>query len=320
VNTSPNLTTNFANHVVGRINAYRDAQQQEIPFEDELAWVQGPLESYPHQSFEDFYAASLATIPPALAAVANPRQVDDNGDGEWDRYTTDAIPNIRSIQDRVAEGMEVELVANPTPNWRIMMNVSQQETIQSNTANLISELAESYVAAVASSRLGEMEQDGRLETDSEAYSVSLLGGLLAPIRGTKALDNTVSNEQREWRVTGVTNYRFFEGALAGFGIGGAIRWEDEAATGYVYQLEPESGVPIPDVTRPYYDDGLFSGDVWVSYNTQLTDKIEWTVQLNVRNLVGESDDIPVRTNPDGQVAVIRIPNPRTIYLSNTFKF
>ena len=320
VNTDPNLTTNFAAHVVGRINAYRDAQQQGIPFANELGLVQGPLENYPHKTFEDFYAASLATIPPALAAVANPRQQDLNGDGEWDQYQTDAIPNIRSTQDRVAEGMEVELVANPTPNWRIMLNVSQQETVQSNTANLIAELAESYVAAVASSRLGETEQDGRLETDSEAYSVSLLGGLLAPIRGTKALDNTVSNEQREWRATAVTNYGFTEGRLAGFGIGGAIRWEDEAATGYVYQLEPESGVPIPDVSRPYLDDGLFSGDLWFSYGKQLTDKIDWNIRLNIRNLVGESDDIPVRTNPDGQVAVIRIPNPRTIYLSNTFKF
>jgi hypothetical protein len=50
------------------------------------------------------------------------------------------------------------------------------------------------------------------------------------------------------------------------------------------------------------------------------DKIDWKIQLNVRNLVGESGDIPVKTNPDGQIAVIRIPNPRTISLSNTFSF
>ena len=321
VNTDPALTTNFANHVVGRINAYRDAQQGGHTWEDELAWVNGPVESYPHKSFEDFYTASLATIPPALAAVANPRQVDDDGDGEWDRYQTDAIPNVQSTQDRVAEGFEVEMVANPTPSWRFMMNISQQETVQSNTASVLSGLAEAYVSAVTSSRLGETEQDGSLGADSEAYSVSLLGGLLAPIRGAKALDNTVSNEQREWRVTGVTNYEFVEGFLDGFGIGGAIRWEDEAATGYVYQLEPESGVPVPDVTRPYFDDGLFSGDLWFSYGKRLMDdKIDWSIRLNIRNLVGESGDIPVKTNPDGRVAVVRIPNPRTIYLSNTFKF
>ncbi|QXD25602.1 TonB-dependent receptor plug domain-containing protein [Opitutia bacterium ISCC 51] len=320
-NTDPALTTNFANHVVGRINAYRDAQQGGFTWADELTWVEGPLESYPHQSFEEFYAASLATIPSELASVANPRPVDDDGDGEWDRYETDSIPNVQSTQDRVAEGFEVELVANFTPNWRMMMNISQQETVQSNTATILAGLAEDYVSAVQSARLGETEQDGSLGADSEAYEVSLLGGLLAPIRGAKALDNTASNEQREWRITGVTNYEFTEGRLDGFGIGGAFRWEDEAATGYVFQLEPESGVPVPDVTRPYFDDGLFSGDLWFTYGQRIwDDKIDWSIRLNIRNLVGESDDIPVKTNPDGQVAVIRIPNPRTVYLSNTFKF
>ena len=38
------------------------------------------------------------------------------------------------------------------------------------------------------------------------------------------------------------------------------------------------------------------------------------------NAFGDDDDIPVKTNPDGQVSVIRIPNPQTIYLSNTFRF
>jgi hypothetical protein len=48
--------------------------------------------------------------------------------------------------------------------------------------------------------------------------------------------------------------------------------------------------------------------------------VDWSIQLNVRNAFGDNDDIPVKTNPDGQVAVIRIPNPRTIYLTNTFRF
>ncbi|MCZ6673279.1 MAG: TonB-dependent receptor plug domain-containing protein [Verrucomicrobia bacterium] len=321
VNTTPALTRNFASHVIGRINAYRESDLEGTSFTEELAVISGTPENFPLKSFDDFYAASLATIPSALASVVNPRQVDTDGDGVWDEYQVDSIPNLQSTQDRLAEGFEFELVANPTPSWRLMVNVSQQETVQTNTATLLAQLAEEYVSAVQSARLGEMEQDGRLEADSEAYEVSLLGGILAPIRGAKALDNTVSNEQREWRITGVTNYQFEEGRLAGFGIGGAIRWEDEAATGYVFFVEPESGVPIPDVTRPYFDDGLFSGDAWISYGKKIMDnKIDWRIQLNVRNLVGESGDIPVKTNPDGQVAVIRIPNPRTIYLSNSFKF
>ena len=85
-------------------------------------------------------------------------------------------------------------------------------------------------------------------------------------------------------------------------------------------LEPDTAVPIPDVTRPFIDDGLFSGDLWLSYEKRILDKIDWKVQLNIRNAIGDDDDIPVKTNPDGQVSVIRIPNPRTISLSNSFSF
>ena len=49
-------------------------------------------------------------------------------------------------------------------------------------------------------------------------------------------------------------------------------------------------------------------------------KIDWKIQFNIRNLLGESSDIPVKTNPDGQIAVVRIPNPRTISITNSFRF
>lgn len=121
------------------------------------------------------------------------------------------------------------------------------------------------------------------------------------------------------RQTGVTSYGFTEGLLSGASIGGAIRWEDEAATGYLYSVVDD--IAGPDGTRPYFDDGLFSGDLWVSYAMKIRDeKVDWKVQLNIRNLIGESDDIPVKTNPDGQIAAIRIQNTKTISLSNTFKF
>jgi len=128
-----------------------------------------------------------------------------------------------------------------------------------------------------------------------------------------ARDGTKTAEQREWRFTGVTNYEFLEGRLKGVEVGGAVRWEDEAATGYVTTFDPNAEVPIPfaDTNRPFLDDGLFSGDLWAAYSRKIWDnKIDWRIQLNIRNAFGDNDDIPVVTNPNGQVAVIRIPNPR----------
>ena len=250
----------------------------------------------------------------------NYREEDTDGDGVWDEIAIDPIPALASIQDRVAKGFELELVASPTSNWRIIGNISQQETLQSNTASVMSAMLEEYNGNLQSARLGEMSRDGSGTVQTRSVNEIWLANQMGSMRTAKALDGTVSNEQREWRYTGVSTYDFNEGALKGAAIGGALRWESKAATGYLLTLEPESGAPIPDVTNPFFDEGLFSGDLWVSYKRRLFDKIDWKIQLNVRNAIGDDDDIPVKTNPDGQVAVIRMPNPRTIYLSNSFRF
>lgn len=321
VDVNAGVSIDLASTILGRINRYRSGELSGVPWGSGiLRWVNGAQGSFPIQSHAAFYAATLGTMPQTLYDVVKPRQVDLNGDGNWDQYESNPIPNVQSTQDRFAKGFELELVANPTPAWRLMLNVSQQKTIQTNTATLLAALMEQYIAKSEAARLDELESDGRLEYDAEPYRIDLRRSL-ARVRTAKALDNTVSNEQREWRITGVSAYKFDRGSLKGFTVGGAVRWESKAATGYVFKVEPSSGVPIPDVRRPHFDDGVYSGDGWIGYESRiLKGKYPWSVQLNVRNLVGESDDIPVKTNPDGQVAVIRIPNPRTISLTTTFGF
>jgi outer membrane receptor protein involved in Fe transport len=316
---------NVASEAIGRINGYRSAELDGQPFSWQLQTVgdgsDAAQAAFPVQSYDSFYTMMENAIPTTLKSIVNPRRVDTDNDGVWDRIDWENIPNLRSFQDRISEGFEVEVVANPTPGWRLMANISQQESMQSNTASVMAKLVEEYNATLQSTRLGELNRspDGTVQVRT-IDSIWLVDGV-APIRAAAALDNTVANEQREWRFSAVSTYRFMEGGLKGFSVGGAARWEDEAATGYVFIVDQESGVPIPDVNRPYYDDGLFSGDLWVSYERKLwDDKVDWKVQLNVRNAFGDNGDIPVKTNPDGQVAVIRIPNPRTIYLSNTFRF
>jgi hypothetical protein len=48
--------------------------------------------------------------------------------------------------------------------------------------------------------------------------------------------------------------------------------------------------------------------------------VNWRVQLNLRN-VGESANlVPVTMNPDGSVALSRISEGMTWFLTNTFEF
>ncbi len=301
--------------------SYLAAFNEGIPFSNALALVDNPA-GHPIQSYEQFFDALTGIIPAEVLAATNPVFSDTDGNGIVDEWSQqDPIQNLRSTRDRVAKGFEVEAVANPKDNWRILLNISKQETTNSNTAGTMASVAEQYNRDLFASRLNELVSDPTGEGQLRPISDRWLTSFLAPVRQVAALDGTVSNEQREWRVVGVTNYEFKEGKIRGTSVGGAVRWESEAATGYVFALEEESGVPVPLVDQPFFDDGLLSGDLWIGYERPLFDgKVDWKIQLNIRNAIGESDDIPVRTNPDGQVAVVRIPNPRTFYLTNTFRF
>jgi len=114
-------------------------------------------------------------------------------------------------------------------------------------------------------------------------------------------------------------YDFREGALKGFGVGGAYRYQSKVATGYELQMNAD-GILEPILDRPFFGPDEWNVDLWANYSRPITDKINWKIQLNIRNAFGGDDYIPVVINPDGQVAVVRNPNPMDIYLTNTFRF
>ncbi len=201
VNAGPQV--NVGNEAYGRINSYRDAELNlERTFDNQLVTVQGDPGSFPIQDYQSFYDTMLSIVPDSFKAITNPRFVDDElNDGIWDTLEWDRIPNLRSTQDRVAEGFELELIANPTPGWRILANISQQETVQSNTASVMAAVVEEFTAGMQSARIGELRRDPTGTVQTRPIDEIWLSESVAEVRGAAALDNTVSNEQRAWRYT-----------------------------------------------------------------------------------------------------------------------
>ena len=59
----------------------------------------------------------------------------------------------------------------------------------------------------------------------------------------------------------------------------------------------------------------------MSYERKLwNDRINWKLQLNVRNLYGDSDPIAIGVQPWGEVSTVRLAPERRWYLTNTFSF
>ena len=254
-------------------------------------------------------------VPPEVQAVWNYRLEDQDG---IFIFRQDVPQGATGTTDFVSEGFEFELVGNITPSWRAFLNISKQETIQDNTAPVLSEVVAAFNQLLNTSPLGDWKDDpGRAAPFTFKSRFDLRGN--TPLRSILTKDGSVNPELRKWRANLATTYDFEEGILKDSFAGGGIRWQDDVATGYPL-IVGSDGNRRPDINRPFLGPSQLNGDLWIGHTRQLTDKIDWKIQLNVRNAFGDSDPIPVVTNPDGNVAVIRNPLPKEIFLTNTFRF
>src|SRR5690606_4183347 len=132
-----------------------------------------------------------------------------------------------------------------------------------------------------------------------------------------ALNNSNVAELRPWRFNAIANYSFSEGRLRGLNVGGGYRWQDKNVTGFRLNAAGDGY----DVNNPWVGPKETAVDFWVGYSQKIfSNKINWRVQLNVRDVFAKNELIPVTVQPDGSPAAYRIHEPRVITLSNTFEF
>ena len=265
-------------------------------------------------SYADAYAKIVALVPSEIQGVYNFRIEGTNAVDDREK-----INNPTPTRAFVSRGLELDAVANLTGNWRLFANVAKQETLQSQIGIEQLTLANLIRSNLAKAPFRDMYDSPALG-EANTYTQRFNNSLYIPLLGATVKDGAVALEQRKWRVNAGTNYQLSTGKLKGVGLGGAIRWQDRSATGYPL-VSNSLGVAVPDLNRPYWGPSTWNGDVWVSYKRKLIrDRYQWSMQLNVRNALGDRDIIPVATNPDGRLAVFRNPNPREIFLTNTIGF
>ncbi|MDQ8181623.1 hypothetical protein QEH57_13210 [Pelagicoccus sp. SDUM812005] len=275
--------------------------------------------------------------------------------------STFAAPSgMSDTQDLTAEGVEFEIVYNPTQNWSILANVSQQQAMRANVAprseafynaffpqastpipgvsgmTLADHLVSFFEGAGGAIRiynpeLGDYEARTDLGTErndlgNRWFQNERSVGDYPAFLTLKSSEGAPQPELREWRVNFVTNYSFSEGRFDGLGVGGAVRWQDEAAVGYpTVFIQPEGGsegIYVGDINNPYFDEAQTNVDMWASYRIPMkNDTIRWKVQLNVQNVFAQEDDvITTAVNPNGKAARVRFAPQRTFFVTNTIEF
>lgn len=244
--------------------------------------------------------------------------VDENGDRfvftDYDGTTDRPTRSFGSadVNDYTAEGMEIEATYNPNKNWRFSMNVSKAETIQSNTGVAI----EKYVAAREEEWSKYWDLDwSSTRTVRDQYNAAV-GGPLFPALSS---NGRVAQNQSKWSANFVSNYRFTDGRFKGVNIGASARWRDSRSIGYGTKFV--DNVQVTDIDNAFYADPTTNVGVHASYGRPIfDDSVDWKIQLNIQNLVGDEELIPIRVNPTGVDAAFRVGRERKFQLTNSFKF
>lgn len=231
-------------------------------------------------------------------------------------------------------GTEFELILNPVRNWRISANASKTEAVRTNIApelfnflfapssGLMSVVQNPDATPTAAGRLIGGPIGGTQTLQSFLNSNVLNNGLIT----TFAQSGSKSDELRKWNFRAVTNYTFtseqFGGKLKGFGVGAAVRWASRPLLGYAGTTIVNGGatLAVSDINRPYFGESEGIYDMWFSYGRKLTAKINWRVQLNIKN-VGVGNELrPLFVWPDGTVVQWLIKDPQRWTVTNTFTF
>ncbi|WED64928.1 TonB-dependent receptor plug domain-containing protein [Synoicihabitans lomoniglobus] len=266
------------------------------------------------------WRAYQATVDPRFYEAWGIDLVDWQNDG----ISSSTPAGFTVPEDAISKGYEIEFNAQPTRNWRLTFNASKTTASRNNIGGEnLSEFIENYETALNTGADGGVG-DLRIWWGGAGNERSLFQwntNIGAEWAARKLQEGTQVPELREWRFNAISNYDFDEGMLKGVNVGMALRWQDDVIIGYPPIPNPD--IPTKanfDLANPYRGPAETNIDLWVGYSRRLSEKIDWRVQLNVRN-VGEGNNlIPVTVQPDGTPATYRIGPHQSWTLTNTFKF
>jgi outer membrane receptor protein involved in Fe transport len=257
-------------------------------------------------------------------------RIDTFGDfGPSTHEVTYSTPTGFAItEDNVSKGWEVELSAQPTKNWRVLVNASKTDARRTNIGNAHMREFMNLVAAALKVPDGvamlhhywgteDVVTAGKNWFDGEG----LVGAPGSEWRLAQLVENTTVPELREWRVNLITNYEFDSGRLKGVNVGAGVRYQGSVILGYPPTGNPNDPTTVEyDLANPYRGPAETNVDLWVGYTRKLSAKLNWRIQANVKDAGQKKGLIPITYQPNGTPAAYRIVSGQTFSVTNTFEF
>ena len=264
--------------------------------------------------------------------------------GATNNFTTNSFPvapnrEQSAVQaDRKAEGVELTLTANPLPGLALSIRGSKNTTADTNAGLPWFE----YMAA----RWSDWETIANRVVDSRTSNPTTVrqfmqADILPSMSYIKMSDGMPNPQERKYRINFTARYALQGGSLKGLYFGGNYSWRSKSILAYASRLVEAKevyrefagigagGYDVPDFSNPITGRPLTSLDGFLGYRRRIFQgKYEWSVQLNVRNLLDDDDLIPQRAygrkQADGTtqfwITNYNVPDPRRFILTNTVSF
>ncbi len=241
-----------------------------------------------------------------------------------------SITNVYDVlSDRDAEGYEVTIIGNPTPNWRISITGSKNTAAEANIGG-------QYLAFIKE-RLpiwGSPQYIDQPIPQTAPVGNTIRQVLAVAVQNWNYLrmsEGILSNNQRKYRATATTRYAFNRGRLKGSFLGANYLWRSPAAVAYrrvtitdnpfVVPGVVESAIEVNNPTDPIRGGPITSFDVFLGHQHRLfKNRVQWRTQLNIRNALNRDDLLVQRAMSTGQGAIFTPQQPRSFILTNTFSF
>ncbi len=240
-------------------------------------------------------------------------------------------PPLAATNDIIAKGNEVEINYNPTKFWTVAGSITDTQSITANVSSAVQEWIDLRMPIwttikdptidpkVEPQQLWWNHNYGGAQTAAQNFATFVQ----APYAVIRAQEGKTKPEIRRYNARVSTNFRLAgiteNHVLRNFSLGGALRWEDKGAIGYLGVQQLPAQITALDPHRPIYDPAHFYVDAFATYRTRLwADKVGASFQLNVRNIQESGRLQATAAFPDGTPSSYRIVDPRQFILSATF--
>ena len=248
-------------------------------------------------------------------------------DGNLRGFPVLATLNYNISSYNSAKGYEAELNFSPTRNWNIRVNGSKGESTETDIGatwkDWIAQRLPVWQSVVAKN--GEVDSTGKPvkwttapyddanptgQTLAQYYQSQVVGNAIAYM---EAVDGRSNPNVRNLRVNAIVNYRFTEGRMKGFNIGAAYRHRGAPVIGYGIKVS-ETGTTVLDLDTKYKGNAEHFVDLLAGYRGKMKafGGFDYRVQLNIRNLLNETDLVPNQALTTGVVSQVLTVDRRLI--------